>query len=67
MQAGKSTTLLTSPYHLQTNGKCEWFNHTLINMLGTLPPNKKSSRRDIVPTLVHAYNCTRSAAMGFSP
>ena len=36
-------------------------------MLGTLPPNKKSSWRDMVPMLVHAYTCTRSTAMGFSP
>ena len=36
-------------------------------MPGTLPPNKKSSWRDIVLTLVHAYNCTRSTATGFSP
>ena len=27
-------------------------------MLGTLPPNKKSSWRHMVPMLVHAYNCT---------
>ena len=49
------------------NGQCEWFNHTLINMLGTLAPNKKSSWRDMVPMLVHAHNCTRSTATGFSP
>ena len=42
-------------------------NRTLINMLGTLPPNRKSLWRDMVPVLVHAYNCTRSTATGFSP
>ena len=31
------------PYHQQTNGQCEHFDQTLINMLCTLPPNKKSS------------------------
>ena len=55
-----------SPYHPQTNGQCEWFNSTLINMLGTLPLNKKSSWRDMIPMLVHVYNCTRSTATGFS-
>ena len=42
------------------------FNLTLINMLGTLPKNPNTWREQ-VPTLVHAYNCTRNNVMGFSP
>ena len=57
----------TSPYHPQTNGQCERFNSTLINMLGTLPREKNSEWKNHVGTLVHAYNCTRNSAMGFSP
>ena len=57
----------TSPYHLQTNGQCERFNSTLINMLGTLPSEKKSEWKNHIGTLVHVYNCTQNSAMGFSP
>ena len=56
----------TSGYHPQTNGQCECFNATLINMLGILPEKPKSTWREQVPTLVHAYNCTRNNATGFS-
>ena len=53
-------------YHPQTNGQCKHFNATLINILGTLPKNPKSTGREQVPTLVHAYNCTRNSVTGFS-
>ena len=59
--------LRTSPYHLQTNGQCERFNGTLPNMLGTLTQEQKKDWKNHVPALVHAYNCTRNAATGFSP
>ena len=62
----KVQKLHTSHYHLQTSRQCECLNHTVINMLGTLPPNKKSSCRNMAPTLVHVYNYSRSRAMGFS-
>ena len=57
----------TSGYHPQTNGQCECFNATLINMLGTLPENPESIWREQVPTLVHAYNCTMNNVTDFSP
>ena len=61
------TKIRTSSYHPQTNGQCEHFNATLINMPGTLPDKPKSMWREQVPTLVYAYNCTRNNASGFSP
>ena len=36
-------------------------------MLGTLPEKPKSTWREQVPTLVHAYNCTRNNVTGPSP
>ena len=58
-------TWRTSPYHPQTNRQCEQFNSTLLNMLGTLTPEQKDWKT-YVAALVHACNCTRNAATGYS-
>ena len=66
-ELAKVQKLWTTPYRPQTNGSCERFNGTLINMLGTLPPHAKKSWPEWISTLTHAYNCTMSQSMGFSP
>ena len=57
----------TTPYHPQCNGICERFNKTLLNMLGTLPQEKKHKWPENVSTVTHAYNCSRHESTGFSP
>ena len=53
--------LRTTPYRPQTNGQCEKFNSTLINMTGTLPSELKYNWQEHVNSLVsclqlHGYN-----------
>ena len=56
----------TTPYHPEGNGQAERFKQTLA-MLRTLPEEKKSSWADSLNKVVHAYNCTRNDATGFTP
>ena len=58
--------LRTTPYRPQTNGQCEKFNSTVINMIGTLPVELKQNWQDRVNTLVHHYNCLESTAAKYS-
>lgn len=57
----------TSPYHPQGDPQPERFNRTLLSMLGTLDPGQKHKWSQHISQLVHAYNCTRNDATGFSP
>lgn len=57
----------TSPYHPQGDAQPERFNRTLLSMLGTLDPAKRSRWSQHKSQLVHAYNCTKNEATGYSP
>jgi hypothetical protein len=57
----------TTPYHPSGNGMCERFNRTLMDMLGTLEPEKKSNWKAFVGPMVHAYNATRHHSTGYAP
>ena len=63
----KIKKIRTSPYRPQTNGQRKRFNRTLMTMLGALPKEDKINWQDWVSTLVHAYNCTTTRVIGFSP
>ena len=54
MSMARIEKLRTTSYHPQTNGQCERFNSTLMNILGTLTPDQK---KDLEVTFVDYVSC----------
>ena len=55
------------PYHLQINGLVERSNQTIMQMIGKLGEDEKADWPGHLAEIVHAYNATQSAVMGYSP
>jgi hypothetical protein len=59
--------LRTTPYHPAGNGQVERAHQTITKMIGKLEIEEKPDWPTLLPSLTHAYNCTRSAITGYSP
>ena len=59
--------LWTMPYHPQTNGLVERSHQTIMQMIRKLGEDKKANWPGHLAEIVHAYNATWSAMMGYSP
>ena len=59
--------LWTMPYHAHMNGLVERSHQTIMQMIGKLGEDKKADWPGHLAEIVHAYNATQSAMMGYSP
>ena len=59
--------LWTTPYHPQTNGLVGRLHQTIMQMIGKLGEDKKADWPSYLAEIVHTYNATHCAVMGYSP
>ncbi|CAG2216017.1 unnamed protein product [Mytilus edulis] len=59
--------ILITPYHPQSNRRCERYNQTLKSMLNKTVEEKASEWEKIVPKCAFAYNTSKQAGTKYSP
>ena len=57
----------TSPHHPMGILIPERFNRNLLNMLGSLDPEKEKDWKKYLPSLIYVYNCTKHETTKISP
>ena len=57
----------STPYHSQGNSVCERANSVVLNLLGTLPSNKRKTWYKYSDVAAYSYNTSIHSSTGFSP
>ena len=57
----------TAPYHPESDGMVEWFNHTCLMMLSMCVNDRRDNWHKLLPFVMHAYRTSVHESTGYSP